>query len=66
MDVAEAHLYPRQGRIQFIQDIICHKGILLEIGCSDLAKALIYNYDQNSFAGGVCLNETEAFAMATE
>lgn len=75
MDVVEANLHPRQGRIQFIQSIISHKRILLEIKCSDLGNALIYNYDQNNFAGGVCLyenngqpraNETETFVMAIE
>ncbi len=75
MDVAEANLHPRQSRIQFIQAIICHKRLLLEIESSDLGNALIYNYDQNSFAVGAHLfenngqppaNETEAFVMATE
>lgn len=75
MDVAEANLHPRQGRIQFIQAIICHKRIQPKIEYSDLGNALIYNYDQNSFAGGVCLyknngqplvNETEEFVMAIE
>lgn len=75
MDAAEANLHPRRGGIQFIQAIISHKRILLEIECSDLANALIYNYDQNNFAGGVRLyenngqppaNETETFVMATE
>lgn len=75
MNVAEASLHPRRGRIQFIQAIICHRRIFLEIERSDLGNALIYNYDQNSFAGGVRLyenngqppaNETEAFVMAIE
>ena len=57
MDVAEAALHPRRGRIQFIQAIICHERILLEIESSDLGNALIYNYDQNSFVGGVHLHE---------
>lgn len=75
MDVAEANIHPRQGRIQIIQAIICHKRILPEIECSDLGNALIYNYDQNCFPGGACLyknngqplaNETVAFVMAIE
>lgn len=75
MDVTEANLHPRQGRIQFIQAIICHKRLLLEIESSDLGIALIYNCDQTSFAGGVRIfenngqppaNETEAFVMAIE
>lgn len=75
MDVAGANLHPRQGRIQFIQAIVCHRGIQLKIESSNLGNALIYNYDQKSFAGGVLLyknngqppaNEMEAFVMATE
>lgn len=49
MNAAKANLHPRQGRIQFIQAIICHK-LMLEIESFSLGNGLIYSYDQNSFA----------------